>query len=133
MTEPHPILVALRSLCETAPEMIIVTHEPWTERYVRAEQEIERVIFDGKAIGLKTVSVGEPGYEIVVWNEPENDEIYGLYSVIRVFASDQKSVSFANLFGFYDGKDPSSEKFKTEISARKYMESFGKYEELKDA
>lgn len=85
--------MALQSLCETAPEMIIVTHVPWTERYERAEEEIERVIFDGRVIGLKTVSVGEPGYEIVVWNETENDETYGLYSVIRIFARDLESVT----------------------------------------
>ena len=131
MNDTGNLLSEVRSLMERDRDRVFVHHEPWTARYIRAERDLKRVVFQGRLIGSKRVQSGEPGFEIVVWNDQDFEERYGLYSVFRIYAQDNGKISSAILYCFYDGKDKSSEKFRTEASAREFMKGFG-YEGTND-
>lgn len=121
----------LRRLMEKDKSQVFVHHEPWTARYIRAERDLKRIIFQGRLIGFKSAQKGGPGFELVVWNDKDFEERYGLYSVFRIYLQDNGKMSSAILFCFYDGKDKSSEKFRTETLAREFLKSLG-YEGTKN-
>jgi hypothetical protein len=124
-------LEALRGLPR---QNLIVSHNPPSPRYERAARQKDWILQQGKVIGIAHADDDPLVVEIVVWTEPMRNGSYGLYVVFRVFCQKNYLPYFAVLFCFYDGKDKgrgqSERKFKSEESARSFMRSFSKYEEL---
>jgi hypothetical protein len=113
---------------------IIVKHNPPSPRYERAAQQKDLILSHGKTVGVAPADDDPLVVEIVVWTEPLRAGCYGLYVVFRIFCRENYQPYFAVLFCFYDGKDKGrgqgERKFKSEESARFFMRSFAKYEEL---
>ena len=124
-------LEALRGLPR---QNIIVSHNPPSPRYERASRQKDWVLLQGKAIGIVQVDEDPFVVELVVWTESLHCGSYELYVAFRVFCQENYLPYFAVLFCFYNGKDKgrgqSERKFKSEESARSFLRSFSKYEEL---
>jgi hypothetical protein len=87
---------------------VFVEHEPRTEAYVRAEEELHNLITYAEEIGRGEVheknGIDErPVNHVVVWLSPLNPGECGTYGVFKI-CSDEYGPYEAVLFAFYDGR-----------------------------
>ena len=125
------------------PDSITVVHSPMTPRYWRAQTVLSMIIQNGEAIGYRKVpsSNSEMIFEVAVWAENEDagffDQESGYYSVFRMEYWENEGeliAEYAELFCFYDGRDPKGDdpknpKLLSKNDAIKYMQiKFPEYE-----
>jgi hypothetical protein len=87
---------------------VFVQHEPYTEAYERAAEELDTLVTHGEEIGRGEVHEhGDDGAlptsHVVVWLAPLNAGECGLYGVFKV-RSDHDAPYQAELFAIYDGE-----------------------------
>ena len=117
----------LKDLYETNKSVVLVEHNPMSQRYRRAERRLFRLVSAGKPIAcgswqkVTVVSDKKVNFiNLVIWLEPDEqfDEEYGHYVVFDLFfSSDNETLLSATLFCYYDGQDNSSTKLKNEHDA----------------
>ncbi|WP_413613357.1 hypothetical protein [Bdellovibrio sp. HCB-110] len=105
---------ALKKLYEEEPDNVVVSHNPMTDRYNRAYENLEALINTGEALGY-TERVPGDVIELVLFCEAKdfdkNNSMPGEYGVFRFKFVVHKETVFADvaeLFAFYDG-EPSYE------------------------
>jgi len=123
----------LEELYENDPDMVIVSHDPMSDRYIRAGNYFDDLICEGAALGARVVSKGkdERKYELVLFASPGVDEMVqgakGKYAAFRIIFQKEPGIwkaKFAELFAFYDD-DPiggdGNHGFSTEREAKEFM------------
>lgn len=118
-----------------------VEHDPFSERYQRAQMYLDGFIYDCICIGFyEEIRSHETKYvEAVTWNGPVESRLSredrGAYGVFKILYEKQIDGShkpkFAELFAYYDGNPTRADKgnhcVDTLQDAIDLMESFNKY------
>lgn len=118
-----------------------VDHEPFSERYQRAQRYLDDFILGAMCIGCyeEIKADGSKYVEVVAWQEPVTDRFTrddrGAYGVFKIYYRQESEESYipeyAELFAYYDdvptANDKNNRAVDTYDDAVKLMNSYGKY------
>jgi hypothetical protein len=131
----YEYLNALETLYMETPERVLVSHDPLTDRYHRASQDLRDLIKVGRQLGYKIVREDESSahVEIAIFIEPEvgsgSPGQYGVFRILLDKIEDQLIATDAELFAFYDNLPTRSDRGNKAINdlngAKIIMRSYG--------